>query len=298
MLRSGSSDLRKRKGIVFGGLNMTGQSIFLPGVSNARELGGYKAGGKRIKNGVLIRSSVLGKASPEALDTLQKQYRVQAVIDLRSGMESSSLPDPAIEGAKNIHLPPFEMEDMLTGIDPALVEQFSDPKMDRMAFFQAAYEGGILSDRLYEQFLLTDYSKRAWKAFFQVLLMLEDDRAVLWHCTDGKDRTGCAAMLILFALGADWDTVMQDYLLTNEYNADKLYAVWKKTAALNWPRDKVNGLLFMSGGVFAGYMANAIGALIEGYGSVEAYLGQELGVGITEIEELRRKFLISLDMDS
>lgn len=270
---------------------MIGQSISLPGVFNARELGGYRIGGKRIKSGVLIRTAMLGNASPEALDAFQKQYRLQTVIDLRTSMENGAQPDPVIPGAENIHLPPLEMEDMLAGIDPALIEKFCDPSLERMTLFHVFYEGGVLSDRLYERFLLSDCGKRAWKAFFQALLALQDDRAVLWHCTDGKDRTGCAAMLILFALGADRDTVMRDYLLTNEYSAARLNAIRRKIAPQGWPKEKVNGLLFMSGGVFEAYMANAIDTLIEEYGSVEAYLRQELGVGSAETEVFRMKFL-------
>lgn len=36
------------------------------------------------------------------------------------------------------------------------------------------------------------------------------------HCAVGKDRTGVGSALVLFALGADVNTVMEDYLLTNE----------------------------------------------------------------------------------
>ena len=270
---------------------MNRQSIILPGGVNARELGGYRIGDRRIKDGILIRTASLGNVSYEALETLQKKYRVQTVIDLRTGMENTSMPDPIIPGAENIHLSPVEMENILSGADPALVESFCDPSLDRMAIFNAFYESGMLGDRLYKQFLLTGSAKRAWRAFFKALLALEDDRAVLWHCTDGKDRTGCAAMLILFALGADWETVMQDYLLTNEYNAAKLDAIRQEVEPLGWPEEKVNGLLFLSGGVFEAYMSDAIDSLIKEYGSVEAYLGQELGVGRPETEALRMKFL-------
>ena len=270
---------------------MSGQGVVLPGVANARELGGYRIEGRRIKSGVLIRAASLGNAAPEALEALQKQYKVSALVDFRTSMEHNAMPDPVIPEAENIHLPPFEMEDMLSDVDPALVERFCDPNLDRMSFFEVIYDGGIINDSFYEHFLLTASGKRAWRTFFKVLLAIEDGRAVLWHCTDGKDRTGCAAMLLLFALGADRDTVMRDYLLTNEFNADKLQAVRQKLAPLNWTKDKADGLLFISGGVFEIYMAKAIDTLIEEYGSVEAYLNEELGVGSAEREALRGKFL-------
>ena len=46
--------------------------------------------------------------------------------------------------------------------------------------------------------------------------LLESDVPTVFHCTAGKDRTGFAAALLLRALGVDEQTVMQDYLLTND----------------------------------------------------------------------------------
>lgn len=267
------------------------QSIELAGVLNARELGGYSIGGRHVKGGVLLRTAGLNQASPEALDALQNQYRVQTVIDFRMSAEQGPLPDPEIPGARNLHLPVIEMEDALAGVDPKLAAMYGDPNMDRMTLFSIAYENDMLSDRLYAQFLLPERGRKAWRAFFEALLTLDDDRAILWHCTDGKDRTGCAAMLTLFALGADRETVLRDYLLTNDCNAPRLAAIRQKIAPLGWPEEKANALLFMSGGVFAAYMDNAIDALVKEYGSVSEYLRQALGVGHAELEALRRKLL-------
>ena len=270
---------------------MNRQEIVLPGVGNARELGGYIIGGRRVKDGVLLRSAGLNQAAPEALDALQNQYRVQTVIDFRMSAEQGTLPDPEIPGARNIHLPVIEMEDMLAGVDPELGAKYGGSNMDRKALYSFAYESGMLSDRLYFQFLLPERARKAWRTFFEALLALDDGRAILWHCTDGKDRTGCAAMLTLFALGADRETVLRDYLMTNDYNAPGLVTIRQEIAPQGWPEEKVNAMLFMSRGVFAAYMDNAIDALIREYGSVSEYLRQAIGVGKEEIEALRRKLL-------
>ena len=267
------------------------QTIALPGVGNARELGGYAIGGRHIKRNVLLRTAGLERATLEALDGLQNKYRVQTVIDFRMNAEKSSQPDPAIPGAENIHLPVLEQEDMLAGVDPALIEKYADPNMDRMEMFDVAYESGMLNNQLYIQFLTGERGKAAFRGFFKALLELQEDRAILWHCTDGKDRTGCAAMLTLFVLGADRETVLEDYLLTNDYNAAKLDAIRRRIAPLNWPKKKVEALLFMSGGVSRVYMNNGINALVREYGTVEAYLAQALDVGKEEREALSRKLL-------
>ena len=62
---------------------MTFNTITLPGVTNARDLGGYPAGDKKIKKGVLIRSGELCRAEAEAITTLREKYRIQKVLAMR-----------------------------------------------------------------------------------------------------------------------------------------------------------------------------------------------------------------------
>ena len=154
---------------------------------------------------------------------------------------------------------------------------------------------GLLSNTLYADFLRSERGKAAYRAFFRLLLELPENRAILWHCTDGKDRTGLAAMLLLTALGASWETVMEDYLLTNVWNEKKLAAAraWVEHSSLEpelWEM-----VIFGAGGVAEIYMNNARKALEEDYGSVEGYLAQALGVGEDERAILRGKFLGSAD---
>ena len=271
------------------------QAIALNGVGNARQLGGYRIGERRIRDGVLLRTAALDRISPEATEALQTQYRLQTVVDLRMSAERDQLPDPAIPCAENLHLPVIEMADMLSaiprGVDPKLVSVFTDSSRDRMELFNMAYESGFMNDRIYVGFLLDERGKAAYRAFFQALLGLEAGRAILWHCTDGKDRTGCAAMLTLFALGADRETVYYDYMLTNTFNAPAIEAVRQRVSPLGFPRDKLNALLVMCGAVAGVYMDNALEALERAYGGVQGYLTEALGVGRVETEQLRRTFL-------
>ncbi|MCR5205176.1 MAG: tyrosine-protein phosphatase [Lachnospiraceae bacterium] len=98
-------------------------------------------------------------------------------------------------------------------------------------------------------------------------------------------------MLILVALGADKDTVMEDYMLTNVYNSQTLEYVKGRLAGSDMPQRKRDALMFMLGGVVERYMTGVIEALINGYWSVKEYMFEELGVGDPELKVLRRKFL-------
>jgi hypothetical protein len=84
---------------------------------------------------------------------------------------------------------------------------------------------------------------------------------------------------------------MHDYMLTNVYNTDILETIRRRVAPLGMSEEKLNALLFMSGGVAETYMNNAIDALNRECGSVQGYL-RELGVGEREIGEIRNKLLI------
>jgi protein-tyrosine phosphatase len=273
---------------------MPEQSINLPGIANARELGGYVIGDKKIKNGLLLRTATLCQASPEVIDILQNKYHVENVIDLRMSDEQQYLPDPAIPGAKNTHIPVIELSDMNKDADPELMKIYSDPRTDRFTLFEMSYEYGMITDQLYIDFVLADRGLKGWRQFFSTLLSTDDDRAFLWHCTDGKDRTGCAAMLILSALGADRKTVLHDYLLTNDYAAQKLEAIQQKVAPMNMPPDKLDLLTFMSGGVLAPYMNNILDTIIKEYGSVETFIAKELNIGNDGLELLRNRYLTDI----
>ena len=50
----------------------------------------------------------------------------------------------------------------------------------------------------------------------------QDNVPLIFHCHSGKDRTGVAAMLILLALDVPRETILKDYVLSNEYLADDI----------------------------------------------------------------------------
>ncbi|MBR3327551.1 MAG: tyrosine-protein phosphatase [Atopobiaceae bacterium] len=273
---------------------MLKQAINLPGVANARELGGYAVGDKRVKQGILLRSADLGRATPEAIERLHDVYHTQVVVDFRMGIEQEKRPDPQVAGATNRRLSIIEMEDFPVpeGIDPSKLALFNDPTANRMQLFEITYEYGMVGPELYVNFLTRERGKQGFAAFFRELLELSEGRAILWHCTDGKDRTGCAAMLLLSALGASRRMALDDFLLTNDYNARAVEAAMRQFAAYPMPKEKLEALRVMVGGVAESYMAHTIDVLEERYGSVEGYLRDELGVGTRELNLLRNKFLV------
>ena len=143
---------------------------------------------------------------------------------------------------------------------------------------------------LYTPLVESAYSVAHYRQFFELVLR-QGDGALLYHCTAGKDRVGVGTMLLLTALGVERETILEDYLRTNEYVA----------AVTEWTVERVRQYTDDPAAVFAvrafdaareRYLGAAWQSIDARYGSVEAFLEQALGVGAPERAALREKYLV------
>ena len=67
-------------------------------------------------------------------------------------------------------------------------------------------------------------------------LLIDEPGGYLFHCTQGKDRTGIAAALILAALEVPEDVIRDDYLQTNLYMSTEMPAFVDTFEALLGPK--------------------------------------------------------------
>ena len=270
------------------------RSLLLTGVGNARELGDYTTeDGRTVKRGVLLRTAKLADATEDDIQRLLTVYRLAVDVDFRSDGEVEKAPDPEMDGVEYliIHImdessgPPEELEAEIKALEEQGIE------VDRITQMRLFAKYGGFTDRMYVDILSSDAGKAGYSRFFQALLELPEDRAVLFHCSQGKDRTGCGAMLILYALGVDEETIMADFLLTNEYNALLIAEEREYLIENGATEDEVETFMKTMDQVFPEFMENAIQWMKETYGSPLGYITQELGMKETEIHELREKFL-------
>ena len=270
------------------------RSLSLTGVGNARELGGYTtADGKTVKRGALLRTAKLSNATEEDVERLVSVYRLAVDVDFRGDGEVEKAPDPEMPGVEylNIHImdesmgPSEELQAEIAALEEQGVE------IDKITEIRLFMKYGGFTDQMYVDFLSSDVGKAGYAQFFQALLALPEDRALLFHCSQGKDRTGCGAMLILFALGADEETVMADFLLTNEYNAALIAEEREYLIENGVGEDELEAFMKTTDQVFPEYMENAIQWMAETYGSPLGYITDALGVADAEIQALRDKFL-------
>lgn len=184
----------------------------LEGVFNCRDLGGLPANcGHRIRRRRLIRSASLGGATAEDIGQLALMHDLECVVDLRAECEVEREPDPLplMAGIEYVSLP--VLSDRAIGIS-GLKGISADIRALR-AFDDAPYD---VVENVYLRCLLGGLGMRAYGQLLNGLLAASSQRgATLWHCTQGKDRTGVAAILVEWALGVPMDAIKRDYLASN-----------------------------------------------------------------------------------
>ena len=268
------------------------QGIGLKGVGNARELGGYSGFGGRVKHGVFLRTAALHGATSGDIRRLQDVYHLSVVADLRMTAERESATDPEIPGATNIHLPIFDEKAMMEKQQEYLAENGGTIDFsNKLAVLKLAVDSGVLTDHLYIDLLSGSQGKESYGRMFQEILSLPEGKSFLFHCTQGKDRTGLAAMLILSALGVSEDTIMADYMLTNTFNAKLIESERKMLTEQGITGEQLDKYMKAMDEVDPQYMINALEWMKENYSSVTGYITKELGVTDEQIDILRAKFL-------
>lgn len=266
------------------------QKLELSGLDNARELGGYRTlDGTTVKKGLLLRSAALDTAASGDFDTLADRYHLSHVIDFRTSYEASASPEPVLPGVTNHWLKIID-ETQMAQQGKVVSGDAAKGQSDPIAKLHGFIQSGILSDRMYISFLQSEQGRQGYRAFFRILLHNEEGQAVLWHCTSGKDRTGIAAMLLLSALNVDEDTVLADFLLTNQFFAKEIAYMRSRLEARVTDPQMLEDMLVASKGVSQSYLTNAIQYLKERYGSVVGYIKTELELTDADIARLKRLY--------
>ena len=180
------------------------RNLKIEGVENVRDIGGWgvkddTAGTytRKMKQGMLYRSGRFNEdkadevnitVSKEGLKELKDNLGIKTEIDLRrsSNNEIGSLTSSALgEGVNYYNLPMlYEGKNILTWVGKSGKDtyEYNNPAMI--------------------------------KQFFEILAN-ENNYPVVFHCSIGKDRTGCLAYLVEGLLGFELEHMQRDYMFTN-----------------------------------------------------------------------------------
>lgn len=261
--------------------------IIFEGIQNVRDLGGLVlADGRRVKEGCFLRTGKLSDMTEKDKAVLSSQYQVTDVVDLRSRIERSQHPDQELPGAVCHWNPIFPEQAM--GITRE--EEEAGDLLEKKLIFLRSLRGQAKENlqRFYPLMVQNPYCIGQLKEFFR-LVCAHGEGAFLWHCTMGKDRTGVTAALLLHALGASRETILADYLATNE----ALREINEEQARQILERTKDEVLAAQSvivDSVDAGFLNEALAAVEREHGGLDQFLREKLGVGEEERRFLREKY--------
>ena len=273
-----------------GGGGVPGQLIGrlpLEGLQNTRDLGGLvMQDGRRIRWNRLIRSGELYGLTDADVEQL-RLHQLRLVVDFRTPLERTQRPDPEIPGAANVHLPVLDEETV--GVTR---EQQGADGLIRLLLRLTAQPGGAeqYMAGVYGGAVTNAHALDMYRQFFELLLN-QQEGAVLWHCSAGKDRAGMAAAMVLYALGASDELVMEDYLRVNDFThtaieglAAQILAHSGNEAAAEMSRELT--------GARPAYLQSALNKVKECYGSMDAFLEQAIGLTPEKRERLKQMYLI------
>lgn len=151
------------------------RTIFIDGVSNTRDIGGYAAeNGKKIKQGLVYRGANADGVTESGIIAAKKNYGIKTELDLRE--------KPLVGGS------PF-------GEDVKYLQ-----------YSGVYYTGGEMS--------FTDEKNGSRVAEEFRVFTEEENYPVFFHCAVGRDRTGCLSMILLAVCGVSEKDILLDYELT------------------------------------------------------------------------------------
>ena len=162
------------------------RNLYVSGVTNARDLGGYtNIHGQKVKQGLVYRMgqlnnsyslSISSKINPAGRKTLLDDFKVKSEIDLReiTNNENGALYDSIL--GKEVNYFPCRM-----GWDVTHIAQNE-----------------------------TDAMRKAFKVFTN-----QNNYPVVFHCAIGTDRTGVVAFYLNALLGLKDVDIYRDYLFSN-----------------------------------------------------------------------------------
>lgn len=265
------------RGPAFKSTPMTNTRVFpLSGIHNFRRFGAYAGVDGRTVADRLYRSGQFSRATDAdraALDDLN----IRVVADLRRPSEREAEPSfwPAVSGVNVIeshHGGPAEAPHLR-------FLREADLTFDSIRDFMT---------QTYKRLPFDEGNQHVFREGVKALAEGGDEDGFIVHCAAGKDRTGIFCALVLWELGVDHDTVIDDYMMTNTaVDFDRIAAVMRERLSEKYGREFRDPELK----AFLGVDGDYLDAALEVMGDPKAYLRETLGLDEAVLARLRERLL-------
>lgn len=267
---------------------MTDRKINFERVLNARQMGGIVgAEGRKVRNNYLVRCGTLAKASDIDMDQFRFLYRARTIIDFRTDFERELAPDRKVLDAEYYSLP---VSDANGELWMDLLDVPGDP-IDALIQFSKTDRGHTMTKTMYQMTLNEPACQKSYARFFDILIERGKEGSIFWHCTQGKDRTGLAAMMLLTALGVDQKTIIDDFDQTNAFFLKRINTVIRRLEEAGGTEEDKEFVRTIVGANLHS-LQYALDDVNKNYGSLMAYMEQKIDVTPEKVKQLRRLFLV------
>lgn len=255
----------------------------LASVPNLRDLGGWPtSAGSVVRYGVLYRAAELHSLAPAGLDELAG-LQLRTIYDLRTEAERAARPDPEPAGVTGVGLD--VLADLALAAPAQLERLLDDPPAVTLRL--AGDAGERIFSGVYRNIVGLPSAMAAYRGLFAGFAE-QDAVPALFHCTTGKDRTGWAAAALLLLLGVSEADVRREYLQTNAMLLPTLQPFFDRFAAAGGDPAVLHPVL----GVQDVYLDIALEEVRAGFGTIEGYFSDGLGLG-SDLQQRLRELLLA-----
>jgi protein-tyrosine phosphatase len=270
----------------------------LPGAWNFRDVAD---GATALRPGRLFRSSELSRLDDDGRATLRR-LGITDVADLRAAREVARRGPGLVPDGVEIHLLPFpDLSDQPSEGEQADGAAPHEEAFQRLLRGESDGSGEPVNEAAvrfmtdeYRQFPIRNGAQRALR---RVVTLLAAGRPVLTHCFAGKDRTGFVVATVLEAVGIDRDTIVADFLRSNDAVPElrtHIFEMIQQRGDTELTPEVVtftearlsDGVL----GVRPEYLAAARQTIDEEFGSLGGYLA-DAGIIEADVDRLREALL-------
>ncbi len=166
----------------------------LRNAKNVRDLGGFPCKNGSSKFHIFCRGASLAQVDEDDAKFL-REYGIKTILDLRSKEELELLPDSPALNSFN-----------LINIDFTLYPTFPE-RLDEIIANNTP-----IADTYLEQLEQTGVVKKIFDAIDECIL--NEQLGILFHCLEGKDRTGLLAMLLMSIISCSDEDIYGQYELS------------------------------------------------------------------------------------
>jgi protein-tyrosine phosphatase len=248
-----------------------------------------------LRPGRLFRSGELSRLDDDGRATMRR-LGITDVADLRSSREVARRGPGRVPDGVDVHLLPV----------PDLADDGADS--DGQAPHEHAFqrildrEQDVSIEEAAARYMIDEYRQfptrnGAQRAVHRIIALLAAGRPVLTHCFAGKDRTGFVVATVLEAIGIDGDTIVADFLRSNDavpQLRSQIFEMIRHRSDTELTPEVVTftearlsqGVL----GVREEYLAAARQTIDGEFGSLHAYL-HDAGITAADMDRLRSAVL-------